>query len=104
MPAQTTASPTAADKAADKAVDAMNGAADRAESALAEAARKAETVIRDSVETLRAQTRAYADTAAEKFDDTQRVVTDHVREKPIQSILAAAGLGLVIGLLLGRRH
>ena len=38
-------------------------------------------------------------------DETaQKVVSEHVREKPVQSTVTALGIGVVIGLLLARRH
>ena len=91
-----------------KATPTANGAAEAVEAAearLADAARRAETAIREGVETLRAQTRAYADTAAERFENAQRVVVEQVREKPVASALTAFGVGLVLGVLLaGRRN
>ena len=90
------------------ATPTANGAAESVEAAetrLADAARRAEAAIREGVETLRAQTRAYADTAAERLDSAQRVVVEHVREKPVSSALTAFGVGLVLGVLLaGRRN
>ena len=75
------------------------------ESKLVDAAKRAETVMRDSVETLRAQTRAYADTAAERFETAQKLVVEHVRERPVSSALTALGAGIVLGVLLaGRRR
>src|SRR5215216_5994145 len=85
----------------DQSADLANGATD---SALADVAKRAEAIVRDSVETLKAQTRAYADTAAQRFDTAQKVVVEHVREKPVQSTVTALGIGVVIGLLLARRH
>jgi len=91
-----------------KATPTANGAAEAVEAAearLADAARRAEAAIREGVETLRAQTRAYADTAAERFENAQRVVVEQVREKPVASALTAFGVGLVLGVLLaGRRN
>ena len=75
----------------------------RGESVLADAARRAEAVVKESVETLRAQTRAYADTAAQRFDTAQKVIVEHVKEKPLQSTAIAIGVGVVIGMLLARR-
>lgn len=85
----------------DKTLDSSNGATERA---IADVAKRAEAIVRDSVETLKAQTRAYADTAAERLDTAQKVVVEHVREKPLQSTVTALGIGVVIGLLLARRH
>lgn len=91
--------------ATDKPVDSVNGSSDANESRFAEAAKKAEHIVRDSVETLRAQTRAYADTAAERLDTAQRIVVEHVRERPLSSTLTALGAGIVLGVLLaGRRR
>lgn len=100
MPAET-ASMT---KNANKIVADAQDAKERAESILADAAKRAEAIVRDGVETLRAQTRAYADTAAERLDDAQRVVIDRVRERPLQSTMVAFGVGVFLGLLLARRN
>jgi ElaB/YqjD/DUF883 family membrane-anchored ribosome-binding protein len=87
------------------AADSAAEAVEAAETRLADAARRAEVAIREGVETLRAQTRAYADTAAERLENAQRVVVEQVREKPVASALTAFGVGLVLGVLLaGRRN
>ena len=85
------------------ATDAAVDAVEAAESRIAAAAAKAEAVIRESLETFRAQTRAYADTAAEKFEDVQKVVVDHVREKPVQTLAVVAGVAALLGAVLARR-
>jgi ElaB/YqjD/DUF883 family membrane-anchored ribosome-binding protein len=88
-----------------KTANGVADAAEAAESRIAEAARKAEEVVRESGETLRAQTRAYADTAAEKIETAQKVVVERVKEKPVESAITAFGIGLVVGMLIaGRRH
>jgi ElaB/YqjD/DUF883 family membrane-anchored ribosome-binding protein len=71
-----------------------------------EAAKRFEQVVNESVETIRAQTRAYADTAGQQLDDAQRYVAERVKERPLASAGVALGLGVVIGLLLagGRRR
>jgi ElaB/YqjD/DUF883 family membrane-anchored ribosome-binding protein len=88
-----------------------DGIADRAESKITdlarkaeEAARRAETVLHDGVETLRAQSRVYADQAVQKFESAQVAVREQVRERPITGILAAAGVGFLLGLLVARRR
>jgi ElaB/YqjD/DUF883 family membrane-anchored ribosome-binding protein len=97
--------------AANKVAKTANGLADKAESKISKladraekAAHRAETVLHDGIETLRTQTRVYADNASDKWDTTQKAVTDHVREKPLQGIAIAAGVGLIIGLLMGSRR
>lgn len=93
-----------ASKTPTEAANGVHAAAAAAESRLAEAAKRAEAAVRESVETLRAQTRAYADTAAERYETAHKLVVEHVRERPISSVLTAVGAGLVLGLLLGGRR
>jgi len=89
-----------ADALADKAESKIAKLADRAE----KAAHRAETVLHDGIETLRTQSRVYADQAVDKWDSTQKAVTERVREKPLEGIAIAAGVGLLIGLILGSRR
>lgn len=71
-----------------------------------DAAKRFEKVVNESVETIRAQTRAYADTAGQQIDEAQRYVTERVKERPLASAGMALGVGVLIGLLLsgGRRR
>jgi ElaB/YqjD/DUF883 family membrane-anchored ribosome-binding protein len=68
-------------------------AADQAREKLTEAAHRTEAAVREGIETLRAQSRAY----------TQRYVVDRVKERPVTATLAGIGVGLLIGLLLAGR-
>ncbi len=65
-----------------------------------------EKAVQEGVEQIRAQSRAYADTAGQQLDEAQRYMTDRVREKPLAATGAALGVGVLIGLLLasGRRN
>lgn len=102
----------AASKASQRVAKTANGVADKADTKITElarraeeAARRAEAALHDGVDTLRTQSRVYADQAIDRIEHAQTVVSERVREKPITGVLAAAGVGLVIGLLLsGRRH
>ncbi len=78
----------------------ISNLADRAESA----AKRAEVVLHDGVEALRSHTQAYADAAAQKFDSAKTVARDKVRERPLTGLLAAAGVGLLLGMLIGSRR
>ena len=80
-------------------VDATDQARDR----LTEAAHRTETAVREGLETLRAQSRAYADNAGTHIDDAQRYVVGKVKERPVESALVTLGVGVVIGLLLASR-
>ncbi len=102
---------TTASKASKVATKTANGLADKADSKITElarkaeaAARRAETVLHDGVETLRTQSRVYVDQAAERFETAQEAVREQVRERPITGLLAAAGVGFLLGLLVARRH
>ena len=78
-------------------------AADQARDRLTEAAHRTEAAVREGMETLRAQSRAYTDTATAQFDDAQRYVVEKVKERPVTATLAGIGVGVLIGLLLSSR-
>lgn len=78
-------------------------ATDQARDRLAEAAHRTETAVREGMETLKAQSRAYADTAGTQLDEAQRYVVGKVRERPVEAALVTLGMGVVIGLLLAGR-
>ena len=61
--------------------------------------------MQEGLETLRTQTRVYADTAGQSIDEAQRYLTDKVLERPLTATFAALGVGVLIGVLLsgGRR-
>lgn len=96
---------------ADKLSKTANGLANKADTKISDmarkaeaAARRAETVLHDGVETLRTQGRAYADEAIQRFETAQEQVREQVRERPITGLMAAAGVGFLLGLLVARRH
>ena len=78
-------------------------AADQAREKRTEAAARTEAAVREGIETLRAQSRAYADNASEQFDVAQRYVVERVKERPVTAAVASLGVGLLIGLLLAGR-
>ncbi len=89
------------DQAATKADKAIL----EAEKRLTELADRAEKTVQEGLETLRAQTRVYADTAGQSIDEAQKYLTDRVLERPLTATFAALGVGVLIGVLLsgGRR-
>lgn len=96
------------DYAADETKAAVKDAADsatkmsaEAQRAFADAAKRIERAVTEGVEQLRAQTRAYSDTAGQQIDQAQLYVTERVKERPLAATGAALGVGLLIGLLLG---
>ncbi len=89
-----------ASAALDHAERSFGEAAAAAKVNLADAAKRIEQSIAQGLETLRAQTRTYTDTAGQQVDDAQRYVAERVRERPITATLAGLGVGVLLGLLL----
>lgn len=75
-------------------------AAETARVQLTEAAKRVEKSVSEGFETLRAQSRAYTDTAGQQLEGAQRYVSERVRERPITATLAGLGVGVLIGLLI----
>ena len=95
------------DHAADETKAAVNSATDsvtkmsaEAQRSFAEAAKRIERAVTEGIEQLRAQTRAYSDTAGQQIDQAQQYMTERVKERPLAATGAALGVGVLIGLLL----
>ena len=87
-------------EAASAAKANFSEAASSAKANLADAAKRIETSLTQGLETLRAQTRTYTDTAGQSVDEASRYVSERVRERPITATLAGLGVGVLLGLLL----
>ena len=85
------------------AIEDARDAAAEAERSIQELAKRAEKALHEGIETIRSQSRGYADTAAERLDTTQRYVVDRVHERPLTATLAALGVGVLVGFLLSGR-
>jgi ElaB/YqjD/DUF883 family membrane-anchored ribosome-binding protein len=98
----------AVDYAADETKAATGDASARltteAQRTFADAKKRIEAAVQEGVEQLRAQSRAYADTAGQQIDEAQRYVTERVKERPLAATGAALGIGVLIGLLLSARR
>ena len=92
--------------AARGAADAAAKLAGDAQRSVAEASQRFEGVVEAGLGQLRAQSRAYADTASQQLEEAQRYLTNRGRERPLAATGAAIGVGVLIGLLMatGRRH
>jgi ElaB/YqjD/DUF883 family membrane-anchored ribosome-binding protein len=95
------------DYAADESKAAVKTASDgaaklssEAQRSFADAAKRIEKAVTEGIEQLRAQTRAYSDTAGQQLDQAQLYVTERVKERPLAATGAALGVGVLIGLLL----
>lgn len=107
MPAN--AAEHAADEVKAAASTAANGASAlsaEAQRSFQEAAKQFEKAVHEGVDQIKAQTRAYADTASQQLEEAQRYMTERVRERPLTSAAAALGVGVLVGLILagGRRR
>lgn len=103
-PAAKTKTTAAAMGANGSAERSFQEAADLAKASISEAAVKAQRVMQETLETLRAQSRTYADTAGEQIDVAQRYVVERVKERPVTATMAGLGVGLLLGLLLAGRN
>jgi ElaB/YqjD/DUF883 family membrane-anchored ribosome-binding protein len=97
-------SPMPASEQIDQAATKADKAILEAEKRLTVLIERAEKTIQEGLETLRAQTRVYADNAGQSIDEAQRYITDRVVERPLTSTFAALGVGVFIGLLLSSRR
>lgn len=80
-------------------LDALIGKA----SSLSEAElREARDRLMEQFENWRHSARGFADQAGEQFYHGMDVTSDYVKEKPLQSVAIAAGVGLLVGALLRR--
>ena len=90
----TDSSPT--NEAAEQATETLKDA----EKSLRELIERGERALQQGIETLKDQTRTYADSAGEHLDVAQKYVTERVQERPLASTGVALGLGILIGLIL----
>ncbi len=95
------------DYAADETKSAVSSATEKAtklsaeaQKSFADAAKRIEAAVQEGVEQLRAQSRAYADTAGQQIDQASHYMTERVKERPLAATGAALGIGVLIGLLL----
>jgi ElaB/YqjD/DUF883 family membrane-anchored ribosome-binding protein len=93
----------AVNNATDHGQRALNEALAAAERTIASATKAFERLLKDSVDTLRAQTGTYADEARQHFEQGQQYVTEQVKERPLTFTVAGLGVGLLLGLLLSTR-
>lgn len=64
--------------------------------------RDARDRLMQQFDTLRYSAKGYADQASEHLAHGMDVTSDYVKDKPLQSVAIAAGVGLVLGALLRR--
>ncbi len=93
----------AVNDAADHGQKALNDAIGAAERTISEAAKAAEKALKDGIEMLRAQSKAYSENAGQHLDEAQRYVAERVKERPMTATLAGLGVGVLLGLLLSNR-
>ena len=92
---------TATLEAVEHAERSFTQAADAARVSLTEAAKRVEKSVSEGFETLRAQSRAYTDTAGQHAGRGPGLRRrTRIRERPITATLAGLGVGVLIGLLI----
>jgi ElaB/YqjD/DUF883 family membrane-anchored ribosome-binding protein len=62
----------------------------------------ARDAARQAYDQVRGQTTDYLQQGKAKMSDYQQQIEEQVREKPMRSVLIAAGAGLLVGMLLRR--
>lgn len=107
---QADAAGASAGEAVDHGRQALSEALAAGEKAFTEAAKRAdklfresERLIKDNLERVREQAKAYSETAGQSVDEAQRYVVEAVKERPVTATFAGLGLGLLIGYLLSNR-
>jgi ElaB/YqjD/DUF883 family membrane-anchored ribosome-binding protein len=86
-------------------------AVERAEQSILEAEKnvreltdRVEKLVQEGLEKLRTHGKVYAEDAERSLEAAQKYVTEQVQERPVATTLAAIGLGVLVGLLLGGRR
>ncbi|ACG76724.1 conserved hypothetical protein [Phenylobacterium zucineum HLK1] len=74
-----------------------------AQRVMTDAARRIEAAVQEGLEQLRAQSRVYADAAGQQIEEAGEYVSEQVRARPLAATGLALGVGVVIGLLLAQQ-
>ena len=70
---------------------------------LGELGRLAKQAAREKIDEARETAADYYDQGRKKADELEDQLADYVRAKPLKSILIAAGVGALFGILISRR-
>lgn len=70
---------------------------------LGELGRLAKQAAREKLDDAREAASGYYDHGRKKADELETQVADYVRTKPLKSVLIAAGIGALFGILISRR-
>jgi len=90
-------------EAASRAERAFKDGLAEAERTMTETAKAAERVIRQGIEIVRAQTRAYSTDPAQTVEEAQRYILERIKERPVTATLAGLGVGFLLGLMISGR-
>jgi ElaB/YqjD/DUF883 family membrane-anchored ribosome-binding protein len=72
-----------------------------AQSTIGEKVGAAQSAIGERVGVAREHARAYGDGALEQYGQARTYVVERIQDKPVSSVLAVLGVGVVLGVLLG---
>lgn len=87
----------------DRLMEGLGASKDSARFSAREVADSAKTTAREYAGSARVATREYADSARQGWDTGLERTTEFIRERPMQSLALAAGIGLLLGAFLSRR-
>jgi ElaB/YqjD/DUF883 family membrane-anchored ribosome-binding protein len=85
--------------AAASATDQLKDSAQQVTQNLRNIGSQARDAANEKFNDLKQQANEYYDQGRERAQEWEKTLEDYVQEKPIQSLLIAAGVGLVLGML-----
>ena len=85
--------------AATSATDQLKDSAQQVTQNLRSIGSQARDAANEKFNDLKQQANDYYDQGRERAQEWEKTLEDYVQEKPIQSLLIAAGVGLVLGVL-----
>lgn len=87
----------------DRLMEGLGASKENAKFSAREYADTARTAAREAADNARVATREYADSARQGWDTGLERTTGFIRERPLQSLALAAGIGLLLGACINRR-
>ena len=92
---------TDAQPALDEIQSAASASTAKLDQAVGELKERAGRVARDTLQSLRTHATPYVDDAGEHLQTAERFIVERVQKQPLTTTLAALGVGLLIGLIIG---
>ena len=90
-------------RVSDKTAETVSEAADRVRDKAAEVSQHLKDVVEEKYDRVRDKAAHAYDEGRQKAEQWEESLESYVQEKPLQAVLLAAGIGLLLGLL-WKRH